>query len=63
MSPVDGQPSLAANPPAAPELLQLMTAYPIDILRLSAEPVPESEDVSMAEPEQSGNNKEETGWL
>lgn len=62
MSPENGQPSLAVNPPAAPELLHLMTTYPIDILRLSAEPVPESEDVSMAEPEQSGN-EEETGWL
>ncbi|KZP26710.1 hypothetical protein FIBSPDRAFT_887195 [Athelia psychrophila] len=61
MNLVDGQLSLAANPPAAPELLQLMTAYPIDILWLSAEPAPELEDVSMAEPEQSGNNKEETG--
>ncbi|KZP02656.1 hypothetical protein FIBSPDRAFT_969743 [Athelia psychrophila] len=64
---LDSVPIAPAGEPAylqlTPGLLQLMTAYPIDILGLPPEPVPEPQDVSMAEPEKLGNKKEETGTL
>ncbi|KZP17431.1 hypothetical protein FIBSPDRAFT_957240 [Athelia psychrophila] len=54
-------PGEAAYLQLSPELLQLMTDYPIDVLGLPAAPVPEPEDVSMAEPDKSRIKKEETG--